>query len=68
MAKGNQTLSPQQTTTVNAIVITTNTNDVTGAVQPLPQFDETAMIIVAPALAHNKRPPTKKDSTSESPI
>ena len=42
---------------MNAIVITTNTNDVTGAVQPLPQFDETATIIVAPALAtaHNKR-------------
>ena len=57
MAEGNQTLPPQQTTTVNAIVITTNTNDVTGAVQPLPQFDETATIIVAPALAtaHNKR-------------
>ena len=56
LAKGNQTLPPQQTTTVNAIVITTNTNDVTGAVQPLPQFDETATIIVAPALAtaHNK--------------
>ena len=41
MAEGNQTLPPQQTTTVNAIVITTNMNDVTGAVQPLPQFDET---------------------------
>ena len=38
-------------------MITTNTNDVTGTVQPLPQFDETAIIIVAPALAtaHNKR-------------
>ena len=48
---------PQQTTTVNAIVITTNAIDITGAVQPLPQFDETATIIVAPALAtaHNKR-------------
>ena len=57
MTEGNQTLPPQQTTTVNAIVITTNTTDVTGAVQPLPQFDETATIIVAPALAtaHNKR-------------
>ena len=57
MAEGNQTLLPQQTTTVNAIVITTNMNDVTGAVQPLPQFDETATIIVAPALAtaHNRR-------------
>ena len=57
MAEGNQTLPPQQTTTVNAIVITTNAIDITGAVQPLPQFDETATIIVAPALAtaHNKR-------------
>ena len=57
MAKGNQTLPPQQTTTVNAIVITTNTHDVTGAVQPLPQFDEAAIIIVAPALAtaHDKK-------------
>ena len=30
MTEGNQTLPPQQTTTVSAIVITTNTNDVTG--------------------------------------
>ena len=57
MAEGNQTLPPQQTTTVNAIVITTNAINITGAIQPLPQFDETATIIVAPALAtaHNKR-------------
>ena len=57
MAEGNQTLPPQQTTTVNAIFLTTNAIDITGAVQPLPQFDETATIIVAPALAtaHNKR-------------
>ena len=57
LAEGNQTLLPQQTTTVNAVVITTNTNDVTGTIQPLPQFDETANIIAAPALAtaNNKR-------------
>ena len=57
MAEGNQTLPPQQTTTVNAIVKTTNAINITGAVQPLPQFDETATIIVEPALAtaHNKR-------------
>ena len=48
MAEGNQSLLPQQTTTVNAVVISTNTNDVTGVIQPLPQFDETATIIVAP--------------------
>ena len=54
---GNQTIPAQQTTTVNAKVVTTSTNDITGAIQPLPQFDETANIIVAPALvsAHNKR-------------
>ena len=55
-AEGSQA-KPPQPTTVSAMVITPNTNDVTGAVQPLPQFDETATIIVAPALAtaHNKR-------------
>ena len=76
MAEGNQTLPPQQTTTVNAIVITTNAINITGAIQLLPQFDETATIIVAPALAtpHNKRinlrianltdfPHTKKNHT-----
>ena len=54
---GNQTIPSQQPATVNAIVITTHTNDITGAIQPLPQFDETVNIIVAPALAsaHNKR-------------
>ena len=54
---GNQTIPTQQIATVNAIVITTNTKDITGAIQPSPQFDETANIIVAPALAsaHNKR-------------
>ena len=57
MADGNQTLFPQKITTVNAVVVTTNANDVTGAVHPLPQFDETDIIMVAPALAtaHNKR-------------
>ena len=54
MTEGNQTLLPQQTTTVNAVVIPTNANDVTEAV---PQFDEAATIIIAPALAtaHNKK-------------
>ena len=56
MAEGNQTLFPPQTLTVRAISITTNKNDFTGTVQPLPHFDETATIIVAPALAtaHNE--------------
>ena len=57
LTEGSQTLSPQQTTAVNAVVITTNTNDITGAIRPLPQFDETVTIIVVPALAttNNKR-------------
>ena len=36
MVEGNQTLLPQQTTTVNAIVTNTNLNDVTGTIQQLP--------------------------------
>ena len=54
LAEGNQTLCLQQTTPVNAVVITTNIKYVTGAAQPLPQL---ATIIVAPALAtaHIKR-------------
>ena len=60
LTKGNQTLLPQQTTTstVNAMVVTTAFPvDIIGAMQPLPQFDETATIIIsAPALAtaHDK--------------
>ena len=47
LTEGNQTLSPQLTTTVKAVVITTNTNDITGAIQPLQQVDKTVTIIVA---------------------
>ena len=64
VAEGNQTLLPQQTTTVKALVITT-----TGAVQPLPQFDETATIIFAPALAtaQNKRINIRKTNLTDFP-
>ena len=69
MAEGNQTLLPQQTTTINAIVITINATDITVAVQLLPQFDETATIIVAPALAtaHNKRINLRIDNLTDFP-
>ena len=45
------------TTIKAAVVVTTNTHDVTGAVQPLPQFDESASIMAARSLAtaHIKR-------------
>ena len=57
LVEGNQTLPSQQKTTIKAIVVTTKTHDITGAVQPLPQFDESANIIVKPGLvtAHNKQ-------------
>ena len=57
LTERNQKLLSQPTITVNAVVITINTNDVTDAVEPLPHFDATAPINVAPALAtaHNKR-------------
>ena len=56
LAEENEILPPQQTTTNTAIVVTANINDVPAAVQPLPQFDDSASIIVAPALttAQNK--------------
>ena len=61
MAEGNQTLLPQQTTTVNAVIITTNANDVTDTIQPLPQFGETTQ-----SSSHQRwQQSTTKYSTSE---
>ena len=48
---GTQTVSAQQTLTVNAVAITNIEHPITGTIQPQPQFDEDAQIIVAPALA-----------------
>ena len=55
--------------TVSAIFITTSTNDITGAAQPLQQLDETANIVVAPALAtaHNKQINIRMASKTECP-
>ena len=53
LTEGNQTLLPQRTSTVKAVVLNTNTNNITGVVQPLPHFDETATIIVAQSVSHN---------------
>ena len=54
LTDGNQTLQPPQTTTVNAVVIISNTNDTTGAIKLQPQFDETATSIVAPTTGESK--------------
>ena len=45
-----QTIPPQQASTINAIVITNAEHTITGTIQPLPQFDENAQIIFAPAI------------------
>ena len=64
-AEGNQTLLPQQTTTVVARLNTTNTNNVTrSSPTSISQLDETADIIGAPSLATAYK---KNESTSESP-
>ena len=57
MAEGNQTLLPQQTTTVNAIVITTNMNDVTLRCSHYPN----SMNQQQSLLRRHWRPPTIKD-------
>ena len=69
LAEGNQTLLPHETTTVAALVTTTNTNNVTGAIQPMQEFDETANVIATPALAtsHNKRINIRMANTTEFP-
>ena len=69
LVEGNEILLPQQTTANTAIVVTANINDVPAAVQPLPQFDDSASIIVAPALttAKNKRMNTRMVNMTEFP-
>ena len=54
---------------MNAVVITIITNDITGAIQLIPQFVETASIIVAPALARaqNNRINIRLDNLTELP-
>ena len=44
MAEGHQTLPPQQTTTVNAIVITTNAIDITEAIQSTRKFGRRCLL------------------------
>ena len=47
IAEGNQIITTNQTTTVSAIVATTSNTTITGALQPLPQFDQTNKRVVA---------------------
>ena len=64
-----QTIPPQQASTINAIVITNAEYTMTGTIQPLPQFDENAQIIVAPAITstNSKRVKIRAINTTESP-
>ena len=64
-----QTIPSQQASTINAIVITNAEHTMTGTIQPLPQFDENAQIIVAPAITstNSKRVKIRAINTTESP-
>ena len=55
--EGKHTIPAQATRIIHASVTVSYDNPITGTVQPLPQFDETAKLIVAPAIttARGKR-------------
>ena len=64
-----QTTPSQQASTINAIVITIAEHTITGIIQPLPQFDENAQIIIAPAITsiNAKRVKIRAINTTENP-
>ena len=66
---GTQTVPAQQTLTVNAVAITNIVHPITGTIQPEPQYDEDAQIIVAPALAtsDNKQIKIRVVNTTDTP-
>ena len=63
-----QTVPALETLNINAKAETNIEHPITGTVQPLPQFDEDAQIIVAPALAiaDNKRIRVRVANTRDS--
>ena len=66
---GTQTVPAQQTLTVNAVAITNIEHPITGTIQPQPQLDEDAQIMVAPALAtaDNKKIKIRVVNTADTP-
>ena len=67
--KERQTIPPQQASTINAIVITNAEHTMTGTIQPLPQFDENAQIIIAPVITSTnaKKVKIRAINTTENP-
>ena len=64
-----QTIPAQATGIIHASITVSNDHPITGTVQPLPQFDENAKLIVAPAIttARDKRVPIKIANTTDFP-
>ena len=66
--EGNYTIPAQTTRTIHASVTVCDDHPITGTVQPLPQFDETAKLIVAQQKkARDKRVATKIANTTDCP-
>ena len=67
--EGKHTIPAQDTQIIHASVFLNNDHPRTGTVQPLPQFDETAKLIVAPAktTACDKRVAKKIANTTDFP-
>ena len=63
------TIPAQTTRIIHASITASNDHPITGTVQPLPQFDENAELIVAPAIttARDKRVAIKIANTTDFP-
>ena len=63
------TIPAQATRIIHASITVSNDHPITGTIQPLPQFDENAKLIVAPAIttARDKRVAIKIANTTDFP-
>ena len=66
---GKHTIPAEATRIIHASITVNNDHLITGTVLPLPQFDETAKLIVVPAIttARDKRVPVKIANTTDFP-
>ena len=67
--EGKHTTPAQATQIIHASITVSNDHPITGSVQPLPQFDETAKLMVAPVIptARDKRVAIKIANTTDFP-
>ena len=63
------TIPAQSTRIINASITVSTDHPITGTIQPLPQYDENAKLIIAPAIttARDKRVPIKIANTTDFP-